>query len=49
MIFRACWRRRESNRTLAKEAGAATLDGHPHFMMPDSSIEMVELMPVPGM
>jgi hypothetical protein len=33
----------------SKEAVAATLDGHPHFMMPDSSIEIVELMPVPAM
>ena len=28
---------------------AAKLKGHPHFMMPDSSIEVIELMPVPGM
>jgi hypothetical protein len=33
----------------SKEALAATLKGHPHFMMPDSSIEIVELMPIPGM
>jgi hypothetical protein len=33
----------------SKEALAATLKGHPHFMMPDSSIEIVELMPMPGM
>ena len=32
----------------SKEALAATLKGHPHFMMPDSSIEIVELMPMPG-
>ncbi len=32
----------------SKEALAETLKGHPHFMMPDSSIEVVELMPVPG-
>jgi hypothetical protein len=32
----------------SKEALAETLKGHPHFMMPDSSIEIVELMPVPG-
>jgi hypothetical protein len=32
------------------EALARTLEGHPHFMMgPDSSIEIVELMPIPGM
>jgi len=29
---------------------ASTLKGHPHFMMGDSaSIEIVELMPIPGM
>ena len=33
----------------SKEALAATLDGHPHFMMPGGSIEIVEIMPVPGM
>jgi hypothetical protein len=32
----------------SKEAVADSLKGHPHFMMPDSSIEIVELMPVPG-
>jgi len=32
----------------SKEALAATLKGHPHFMMPDSSIEITELMPMPG-
>ena len=32
----------------SKEALAASLKGHPHFMMPDSSIEIVELMPLPG-
>ena len=32
----------------SKEALAATLKGHPHFMMGDSSIEIVELMPMPG-
>lgn len=31
------------------EALAATLKGHPHFMMPDGTIELVELMPIPGM
>jgi hypothetical protein len=25
------------------------LDGHPHLMMPDGSIEVLELLPVPGM
>ena len=33
----------------SKEALAKTLDGHPHFMMPDGTIEVVEMMPVPGM
>ena len=32
----------------SKEALATTLKGHPHFMMPDSSIEIVELLPMPG-
>ncbi len=31
------------------EALAATLKGHPHFMMPDGTIEIVELLPIPGM
>ncbi len=33
----------------SKEALAATMREHPHFMMPDSSIEIVELIPIPGM
>ena len=33
----------------SKEALAATLKGHPHFMTPDGFIEVVEIMPVPGM
>src|SRR5689334_17771488 len=33
----------------SKEALAKTLEGHPHFMMPDGSIEIVEIMPLPGM
>jgi hypothetical protein len=34
----------------SKEAVAATMKGHPHFMMGDSaSIEIIELMPIPGM
>jgi hypothetical protein len=33
----------------SKEAVAKSLEGHPHFMMPDGSIEVVELMPIPGM
>jgi len=33
----------------SKEALAATMKDHPHFMMGDGSIEIVEVMPVPGM
>jgi hypothetical protein len=33
----------------SKEALAASLKEHPHFMMPESSIEIIELMPIPGM
>jgi hypothetical protein len=33
----------------SKEALAESLKGHPHFMMPDGSIEVVEFMPIPGM
>ncbi len=33
----------------SKEALAETMKGHPHFMTPDGSIEVVELMPIPGM
>jgi hypothetical protein len=32
----------------SKEALADALQGHPHFMMPDSAIEVVELMAMPG-
>ncbi|HEV3190767.1 MAG TPA: hypothetical protein VGY54_09745, partial [Polyangiaceae bacterium] len=32
----------------SKEALAETLKGHPHFMMPDGFIEVVELMALPG-
>jgi len=32
----------------SKEALADVLKGHPHFMMGDSSIEVVEIMPMPG-
>lgn len=32
----------------SKEALAESLKGHPHFMMPDGAIEVVELMPIPG-
>jgi hypothetical protein len=31
----------------SKEALAESLKGHPHFMMPDGFIEVVELMPLP--
>jgi hypothetical protein len=33
----------------SKEALAATLKGHPHFMMTDGFIEITEMMPMPGM
>ena len=33
----------------SKEALAAALEGHPHFMMPEGWIEITEIMPVPGM
>jgi hypothetical protein len=33
----------ESNQALAE-----TLEGHPHFAMPDGAIEVVELMSMPG-
>ncbi|MBL9020109.1 MAG: hypothetical protein JNL83_38340 [Myxococcales bacterium] len=33
----------------SKEAVAASLKNHPHFLMPDGWIEVVEIMPVPGM
>jgi hypothetical protein len=33
----------------SKEALADQMKGHPHFMMPDGFIEIVELMPIPGM
>jgi len=33
----------------SKEALAETLKGHPHFMMPDGFIEVVEITPMPGM
>jgi hypothetical protein len=32
----------------SKEALGESLKGHPHFMMPEGSIEVVELMPMPG-
>jgi hypothetical protein len=33
----------------SKEALGASLKGHPHFMMEGGFIEIVEVMPVPGM
>jgi len=33
----------------SKEALAASMKDHPHFMTPDSSIEIIELMSIPGM
>jgi hypothetical protein len=33
----------------SKEALAETMTGHPHFMMPEGFIEIIELMPIPGM
>ena len=33
----------------SKEALAEVLKGHPHFMMPDGTIDIVEVMPIPGM
>jgi hypothetical protein len=33
----------------SKEALAEGMKGHPHFMMPEGAIEIVELMPIPGM
>lgn len=32
----------------SKEALADSLKGHPHFMMPDGFIEIIEFMPMPG-
>ena len=33
----------------SKEALSATMKGHPHFMMPEGSIDIVEIMAIPGM
>ena len=33
----------------SKEALSDTMNGHPHFMTPGGFIEIVELMPMPGM
>jgi hypothetical protein len=32
----------------SKEALAETMKGHPHFMMADGFIEIIEIMPMPG-
>jgi len=33
----------------SKEALAESLKGHPHLMTPDGVIEVIEIMPIPGM
>jgi hypothetical protein len=33
----------------SQEALATAMKDHPHLMMPDSSIEIIELMAIPGM
>jgi hypothetical protein len=33
----------------SKEALAPVLEGHPHFMMQGGFIEVIEIMPIPGM
>lgn len=33
----------------SKEALAATMKEHPHFMMVSGTIEIIEVMPIPGM
>jgi len=33
----------------SKEELAKTMEGHPHFMMPEGWIEIVEIMAIPGM
>jgi outer membrane biogenesis lipoprotein LolB len=33
----------------SKEALAKALTGHPHFMTPEGFIDIIEVMPVPGM
>jgi hypothetical protein len=33
----------------SKEAIGELLKGHPHFMMPDGTIEVIDLVPMPGM
>jgi hypothetical protein len=31
------------------DAAVALMDGHPHLQMPDSSIDVLEFAPIPGM
>jgi hypothetical protein len=33
----------------SKEALAKTMEGHPHFGMADGWIEIIDIMPIPGM
>jgi hypothetical protein len=33
----------------SQEALAKAMDGHPHFLMPEGWIEIIEIMPIPGM
>ena len=33
----------------SKEAVAEALKGHPHLMMPEGSIDIIDVMPMPGM
>jgi hypothetical protein len=33
----------------SKEALAESLKGHPHFLTPEGFIEVIEIMPIPGM
>jgi hypothetical protein len=33
----------------SKEALAESMKGHPHFMTPEGSIDIVEVVPIPGM
>lgn len=33
----------------SKEAVAASLKNHPHFMMPGGTIEVIDYLPLPGM
>jgi hypothetical protein len=33
----------------SKEAVAESLKGHPHFMMPGGTIEVIDFLPIPGM